>query len=107
AGDREVAGELSEHERDEQLPDDDDRPRPEERRTTKADPDAEVAERPRRDADEAECDREVREETERSAQFGLDPERQELGIVARRDILRIHRVRHGLLLLPPPTGGGR
>ena len=46
AGDREMARQLGEHERDQRLADDDDRPRPEERRAAQPDADAEVAERP-------------------------------------------------------------
>ena len=69
AGDRVVARQLGEAERDEELAGDDDQPRPEHRRPAEAEADAEVAERPGRDADEAEREREVREEPERPVQL--------------------------------------
>ena len=78
----------------------DDRPRPEERRPAQADADAEVAERPGRDADEAERDREVRQEPEGSLQLGLDAQRSQMGVVSRGDV----RVRYQVpTRSPPPT----
>ena len=88
--DREVARQLGEDERHEQLADDDDRPRPEERRATEPDADAEVAERPGRNADEAERDREVRQEPQGSLRSsGLMPEGSQVGVVALGDVRRL------------------
>ena len=64
------------------LAEDDDRPRPEERRAADAQADAEVRERAGRDADVAERDREVRQEPEDPLQLRLDPERAQMRVVA-------------------------
>ena len=60
-----------------------------------------VRERSGRDADVAERDREVRQEPERALQLGLDPERAQVRVVSRCDVLGLGRTRHDLLLLPP------
>ena len=83
ASHREVARQFGEDQGDEQLAADDDGPRPEERRTSEADSDAEVPEGTRRNADEAEGDGEVAQEPEGSAQLRLDAEGPQMRVVAR------------------------
>ena len=73
----------------------DDRPRPEERRPGLPDPDREVAVRTGRDADEAERDREVREEPEGPPELRLDPQRAQMRVVPRSDVLGAIWSRHG------------
>ena len=99
SGHREVARELGEVQRDERLAEDDERPRPEERRAADAEPERDERERPGRDADVAERDREVRQEAERPLQLRLDPQRPQVGIVSRRLVRLVVWTRHDL---PPP-----
>ncbi len=75
AGDREMARQLGEVQRNKRLAEDDQRPRPEDRWTADAERDRLVREHSGRDTDVAEGDREVRQEAERSPQFRFDAQR--------------------------------
>jgi hypothetical protein len=71
----EVTRQLGEVQRHERLAEDDERPCPEDGWSADTECHRLVRERPRRNADVAECDREIRQETKRPLQLGFDPER--------------------------------
>src|SRR5439155_18455433 len=91
-GDREMAGQLREVQGDEGLAQDDERPGPEDGGPSHAKGDRLIGECPCRDADIAERDGEIREESERSPQLRLDAERPKVRVISR-DLVGLHGIR--------------